>query len=134
MNKLNLERIVAFYETDAMGVVHHANYLRFFEDARLAWLQQLGLLQDYKKPGALNFAVVEANLEYRKPARYGDRLQVRMQVHAEGAKLYFRYEILGEDLQAVCVGSSVHVTVDGNLQPKRIPKEILNHLGEQHGS
>ena len=68
---------VQFYETDTMGVVHHTNYLRFCEEARVAWAHSAGLI-DYQKPeSASHFAVLETRVQHLKPSFFGDILQSR---------------------------------------------------------
>ncbi|MAF91375.1 MAG: hypothetical protein CL674_08880 [Bdellovibrionaceae bacterium] len=130
MEKFKIKRQVAFYETDAMGVVHHSNYLRYFEDARLAWLSASGFLKDFQSQDSLQFAVTNADLQYKKPARYGDEIEISMGLHKTGAKLHFKYEIHSMQGELLCTGTSSHVTVDRNMNVKRIPKEIAQLLGE----
>ena len=59
---------VQFYETDEMGIVHHSNYLRFCEEARVGWAHSLGLIDYQKKGSASMFAVYETKVRHLKPA------------------------------------------------------------------
>jgi acyl-CoA thioester hydrolase len=64
-------------DTDAGGIVYYANYLKFMERARTEWLRALGIDQvRLKDEHGLIFVVVDVEAHYRKPARYGDQLQV----------------------------------------------------------
>ena len=68
---------VYFEDTDTAGVVYYANYLKFMERARTEWLRALGIDQvRLKDEHGLIFVVVDVEAHYRKPARYGDELQV----------------------------------------------------------
>jgi acyl-CoA thioester hydrolase len=64
-------------DTDAGGIVYYANYMKFMERARTEWLRALGIDQvRLKEEHGLMFVVVDVEAHYRKPARYGDQLQV----------------------------------------------------------
>ena len=67
---------VRFYETDAMGIVHHANYLLFMENARIAFLDEHDLPYREYVEGGLHFAVTKSELDYLLPARFDDRIEV----------------------------------------------------------
>ena len=73
-------------DTDAGGIVYYANYLKFMERARTEWLRAAGIEQlPLKEQHGLMFVVVDLEAHYRKPARYGDELQVtceRRRAHA----------------------------------------------------
>lgn len=68
-------------DTDAGGIVYYANYLKFMERARTEWLRSIGIDQvRMKEEHGLIFVVVDVEAHYRKPARYGDQLQVTCKV------------------------------------------------------
>ncbi len=67
---------VAFYETDGMGIVHHANYLRFCENARIVWLETHDKSYPEWLAMGLHFAVTHAELDFRLPARFDDDLEI----------------------------------------------------------
>ncbi len=72
---------VYWEDTDAGGIVYYANYLKFMERARTEWLRALGVDQvRLKDDHGLMFVVVDVEAHYRKPARYGDQLQVTCKV------------------------------------------------------
>ena len=72
---------VYYEDTDSGGVVYYANYLRFMERARTEWMRTLGFEQDalIRNPGIL-FAVRSASLEYLRPARFNDLLEVSVRL------------------------------------------------------
>ncbi len=72
---------VYWEDTDAGGIVYYANYLKFMERARTEWLRAIGIDQvRMKEELGLIFVVVDVEAHYRKPARYGDLLQVSCRV------------------------------------------------------
>ena len=70
---------VYYEDTDAAGVVYYANYLRFMERARTEWLSMLGVdLASVEREHGIVFAVHRVDIEYRLPARLGDRLDATL--------------------------------------------------------
>jgi len=119
---------VQFYETDLMGIVHHSNYLRFFEEARVHWAHQKGLI-DYQKPeSAQQFAVLETRVKHLKPAKFGDRLEVEIQAKMEGARILFQYRLWNEKKELLSAAVTTHVALNHELKPVKLSnsmKEIL---------
>jgi acyl-CoA thioester hydrolase len=109
---------VIFGDTDQMGVVYYANYLRYFEASRAAYLRALG--RSYKDLEAWGVAlpVVEAHCNYRRPALYEDVIGVDVRVtELRGASMRFGYEIRrGGDL--IADGTTRHAVLgrDGKLR------------------
>lgn len=69
-----------FYETDLMGIVHHANYLKYYELGRVEWLRRRGsTFADWQARGH-NFPVVDAQVSYKKPCRFDDDLALRLEL------------------------------------------------------
>jgi len=115
---------VQFYETDLMGIVHHSNYLRFFEEARVAWAHGRGLL-DYQQPGsASHFAVYETQVKHVKPTFFGDDLDIEVQARVEGNRLVFQYRLRGRNLEVCALGKTVHVAMGPDLKLLRMPATI----------
>jgi len=73
---ITMSHRVGFYETDAMGIVHHSNYLRFFENARVVWLETHDKSYPEWIAMDLHFAVTHVELDYRQSARFDDVLEV----------------------------------------------------------
>lgn len=121
---------VQFYETDLMGIVHHANYLRIFEEARVAWAHSQGLLEYQKPESASHLAVYETQVRHLKPARFGDVLHVQLQVRSQGIKMVFEYKMFHEaDLMSEC--RTVHVPLDLNLKLIKTPAMIKKILEKE---
>lgn len=118
---------VHFFETDAMGVVHHSNYLRYFEQARVNWWREQGI--DYRnvQERGFHFPVVESQLKYRRPARFEDLLEVKVSPRLERAAAIFEYEIRNsETKELLTTGSTTHVCVDKDLKVRRLPEDLIS--------
>ena len=115
------ERRVSYYDTDAMGIVHHSNYVRYFEDARVAWMRESGLSDFHAPKGPFTFAVHELGLNYKKPLRFDDLFIVSLSVVLDGLRLRFNYEItLGAD--SIADGHTVIIPLDAKFKPARLPQ------------
>jgi acyl-CoA thioester hydrolase len=119
---------VIFGDTDQMGVVYYANYLRYFESARAALLRSVGKSQRDLERLEIGFPVIEASCRYRRPAHYEDLLDVDVRVTAmRAASLVFEYEIRREG-EVLAEGSTTHACVAPNGRPVRIPAELRELL------
>ena len=122
---------VQFYETDTMGVVHHSNYLRFYEEARVAWAHSKGLI-DYQKPeSASHFAVLETRVKHLKPAFFGEKLSIQLQVRMDRIRIFFQYRTVNESGDTVSLGETIHVSLDKSLKPLRLTQEFKTEMENQ---
>ncbi len=120
---------VIFGDTDQMGVVYYANYLRYFEASRAAFLRALGRSQKDLEAWDVALPVVEAHCRYRQPAHYEDLLAVDVDVgELRAASMRFAYEIRREGT-LVADGSTRHACVDSRGRPRRFPPQFLALLG-----
>ena len=120
---------VRYAETDAQGVVHHANYLVWFEEGRSDFLRQQGLnYTDFEKAGY--FVVVgQAELKYRSPAYYEDRLVVETTLRKmRGKILEFTYRIRNQKDELLAEGRTVHVVLGPDRRPANLPAELTGRL------
>jgi len=118
---------VHYYETDRMGVTHHSNYIRMMEEARVAFMAQLGW--PYAKMEALGVLspVTALNVKYIAPTTFDDEVEVRVFVKSfNGVKLAIRYEIvkLGGEPVTVLTGESEHVFLNGEGRFVRMKREM----------
>ena len=93
--------IVQYYETDKMGIVHHSNYIRFMEEARVDFFKSIGFdYREFEKMGIVSPVVGLNNIRFRKPSTYGDEIQIEVRVKSFNAwVLTLDYAMrLGEDL------------------------------------
>ncbi len=120
---------VIYGDTDQMGVVYYANYLRYFEAGRNEFLRAKGLrYRDFEAQYRLVLPVVEAQVSYRTPARYDDVLDVETALgEARRASARFDYRILREG-EVVATGHTVHACTDLGGKVHRMPRELLDRL------
>ncbi len=121
---------VRYAETDQMGVVHHANYLVWFEVARTGLCALSGY--DYpsiERAGYL-ILVTEAELRYHRGARYGDHVQVEVRLdRLESRGLRFTYEV-HRDGERLATGRTHHLWVEAETgKPCRIPSPYKEAFG-----
>lgn len=130
-SELNLE--VRYYETDQMGIVHHSNYIRYFECGRTAMLKEAGLPIEKIEEAGVMLPVVSVECRYRTPARLGDVLLVKTMVEEmPKARLVIKSEVLNMNGQMVCEGVVVLGFIDSTTRrPVRCPDMLLN-IFEQH--
>ncbi len=116
--------VVRFCETDLMGVVHHGNYLTYFELGRVDWLHRRGVPYGDWIGRGIHLPVVETDLRYRKPARFGDTLWVDTGCNEiTRVTVRFRYKIWRETT-LICEGSTLLACVGDDLAPKRFPLDV----------
>jgi acyl-CoA thioester hydrolase len=122
---------VIYGDTDQMGVVYYANYFRYFELARSEYFRALGGSYREMERDGFGLPVVEANCQYKSPARYDDVLKVNTRVsQIRGASLTFEYEIRREGEEKVmATGKTVHACVGRDGRPTRLPETVVKLLG-----
>jgi acyl-CoA thioester hydrolase len=120
------ELVVRFCETDLMGIVHHANYLIYFEAGRVDWLHRRGIRYDEWARRGIHLPVVESRVRYKKAARFDETLTVRTTcAEVTRVTVRFGYEITrGGD--RICLGETLLACVGQDLAPKRFPADIAD--------
>lgn len=127
---------VYYEDTDAGGVVYHANYLKFLERARTEWLRHLGHEQDdLRRRFGVLFVVTGLKLDYHKPARFNDELVVSVKIlRQRRASLIFAQAIhrLGAERALLCSGEVTAVCVNSeSFKPQPWPQAIAAELHSQ---
>jgi acyl-CoA thioester hydrolase len=114
---------VRYAETDAMGIVHHASYIVYFEEGRSHYARQHGSdYADFERSGHY-LTVAEVNARYIKPARYGDRLTIRCWIEDMKSRgLTFSYEIVTAAGELCVTGSSKHICITHTGEVARLPE------------
>jgi acyl-CoA thioester hydrolase len=121
---------VIYGDTDQMGIVYYANYLRYFEAGRNEFIRARGLrYRDFEERFSLRLPVVEAQVSYRTPARYDDVLTVETTIEdVKRASARFVYRIVRGG-EVVATGHTLHACVDLDGRIRRMPQELLARLG-----
>ncbi|MDQ6988016.1 MAG: tol-pal system-associated acyl-CoA thioesterase [Mariprofundaceae bacterium] len=120
---------IYYEDTDHGGVVYYANYLKYMERARTELMRDCGIeLDQLQRDAGILFAVNEAHVHYRRPARFNDALNVQSDlVHARGARLAFHQSVWRDDV--LLVEAEIRLAcmdIDGHA--RRIPKSVLDKI------
>lgn len=130
---LPYKRQAMYYETDQMGVIHHSNYVRWFEEARLYFLDQIDLSYFKLEEIGIMIPVLSVSLDYKSSVRFNDSVLIRPAIEVfNGVKMNIKYEIIDESTGALrTTGESKHCFVDKSFKPvhmKRDYKDIYDKL------
>jgi acyl-CoA thioester hydrolase len=120
---------VIYGDTDQMGVVYYGNYLRFFEAARSDFLRDKGARwRDVERTHGVYLPVVEAKVNYKRPAFYDDLLVIETMLAELGrASLRFEYRVLRVD-DLLATGHTVHACVDKQGDIREFPAALSERL------
>ena len=129
---------VQYYETDKMGIVHHSNYIRWMEEARIDFLEKIGWAFDRLEAEGLFSPVIGVDCFYKSPTKFGDSVEIHASVaEYTGVKLIIQYEMRKGDL-LVAKGHTEHTFVSDEGKILRMKKafpelhELLLRLAEEH--
>lgn len=117
---------VKYYETDKMGITHHSNYIRWMEEARVDFLDQIGYGYAKLENDGIISPVVGVECEYKKSTTFDDEVCIRPEIESfNGVKLVIRYTMtnnLTGDL--VLKGKSKHCFLSKEGRPVSLRKEF----------
>ncbi|MDR3350685.1 MAG: acyl-CoA thioesterase [Prevotellaceae bacterium] len=121
---------VQYYDTDRMGVVHHSNYIRYFETGRTEFIRACGIPYARIEAEGVLMPVISVECRCFLPACYDEVLTVRTKISGEiTARICFAYEIYNESAQLVCTGSTTLAFIDAaTRRPVRPPEAISQFL------
>ncbi|NNE04956.1 MAG: tol-pal system-associated acyl-CoA thioesterase [Xanthomonadales bacterium] len=126
---------VYWEDTDAGGVVYHSQYLNFFERARTEWLRSRGIVQsELSQQHNLVFAIRHMDIDFLKPARMDDELEVSVRAVQPGAsRLRFEQELKrADDDQVLCKATVSAACLEADrFRPARIPQWLKDAIGAQ---
>lgn len=121
----DLEIRVRYQETDAQGVVHHANYLTWFESGRVELLRACGHSYRALEDDGLMLVVAEANLKYFLPARFDDLIRLTTRtLSTRGARIRHEYRLVRGD-ELLMTGTTSVACIDRNGRVRRLPDWLL---------
>ena len=133
MMSSELEIVVRYYETDQMGVVHHSNYIRYFECGRSDMMVKAGLPIEKIEESGVMLPIVSVECRYRRPAKMGDRLRIVSMIDkVPAAKLVVDTEIYNQDGELLVEGSVTLGFIDAHTRrPVRCPKSLASIIEAQ---
>lgn len=126
VNMKNYEHKVKYYETDKMAIVHHSNYIRWMESARMDLFEQMGFpFSVLEEMGAVS-PVVSVSCEYKTPTRFDDRIEISVEAEKfNGVRLYLKYTVYNAETGDIAAtGQSVHCFVDESGKPIILKKQF----------
>ena len=106
--------MVNYYETDKMGVTHHSNYIRWMEEARVSFLEQIGFGYTKLEEDGIISPVIGVECEYKKPTTFGDTVEIKVEVEEfKGVSLTVKYTMFNASTkELVLVGKTKHCFVN----------------------
>lgn len=123
---------VRYFETDAMGVVHHAFYLTYFEEARVEALRRLGASYRIMEEEGFFLVITRVELNYKRPAYFEDQLSVRMRIERmTTVRIDHVYQILRDGVVLV-EGKTTLACVDREGKPRPLPDSLRPTSARQH--
>lgn len=125
--------IVRYAETDKMGVVHHSNYLVYFEAGRTDFIKNCGITYSEMEEKGVMIPLVESNCKYMQGAKYEDELIIKTSIEElTPVKVKFSYSVIREiDQKEIAKGSTIHAFVNDSFKITNLKKshpEMLQKL------
>ena len=115
---------VQYYETDKMGITHHSNYVRWMEEARIAFLNEIGMQYEKMEAQGIVSPVTAIECKFRATTTFPDEITVRVRVaEFKGIVLKFRYEMTNQHGERVFEGRSEHCFLRSDGRIMRLDKE-----------
>lgn len=117
---------VQYYETDQMGVVHHSNYIRWFEEARTDFMEQMGMGYDEMERRGLVSPVLSVEADYLRMVYFGESVTIETKIREyNGIKMTVEYEIVDDKTAMVhCRGLTKHCFLNGKGRPVSLKKDF----------
>lgn len=117
---------VQYYETDKMGIVHHSNYIRYMEEARVDFLEQIGWGFDKLEQAGIVSPVVGVQVRYKQPCRFPENIEISVSVEKyNGVLLHIGYEMKQTQTGVVvCIGHSEHCFLDAAGNSMRLKQHF----------
>lgn len=115
---------VQYYETDGMRIVHHSNYIRWFEEARLAALKKDGMDYDRMEEEGIIIPVLSASCEYKMAVHYGETVKIYSEIDSfNGLRFGVRYQIYDMEEKVLhATGTTTHCFLDRNMKPMNVKR------------
>ncbi len=126
---------VYYEDTDAGGIVYHANYLKFMERARTEWLRDLGFFQQSLRADDTLFVVRSLNIQYKAPAYLDDELLVSVVIEKHRKVGIFIqqqvHRVNSQQPELLAEGQVEIACISTQGKPKKLPQTLLNILEQQ---
>ncbi len=120
---------VRFAETDAMGIVHHSNYLLYFEEARVEYLRAIDRPYTDMRADGVDHAVLECFVQYRRPLAFDDEVDVHLVLAGTTRATFQIAYLLTVGGEARATGVTAHGAVNARGRPVRLPAWLTDLRG-----
>ena len=101
------KRKAYFHETDRMGIIHHSNYIKWMEEARVAFMDAIGFSYASVENKGIVSPVVALQIEYTNPVEFDDEVEIRLQIEKyNGVRLRIRYEFFDRSKSRISAAAS----------------------------
>lgn len=115
---------VQYYETDKMGITHHSNYIRWMEEARVDFLNQIGWPFDKLEALGIVSPVLNVSCDYKVSTVFSEKIAIAVAVKEfKGVKLFLSYTMENEEGKVVCTGTTSHAFLNNQGRPIRMKQE-----------
>lgn len=133
MKKNHVKIRVIYADTDAMGIVYHTNYIKWFEIGRTELLRGMGIVYAEMESNGYNLPLTEAYCHYLLPAKYDQIIVIETEIeYIKRASMKFNYTISDENIEKILVeGYTVHACTNNLGKIVRIPSFIVEKINEQ---
>lgn len=130
------KRKANYYETDMMGIVHHSNHIRYFEEARLDYMKSFGCdVLEMEKEGII-IPNVDAYAKYYIPVRFSEEVDIEVRLTTfNGVKMEYTYTMRKQNGELAAEGHTMHCFVKSDFKPISLKKtfpeyyqKLLEHL------
>ena len=121
------EKVVAYWETDMMGIVHHSNYVKWFEEARLDFLRKIDIPYEQIEDAGYMLPVYEVIVKYKNPARFAQTIFIETFISdLSNIKVELSYKVKDKNHKILALARTIHPFTDKNLKIKKMPGEIYD--------
>lgn len=125
MKTVEYEHNAKYYETDQMGIIHHSNYIRWMEEARVFYMAKIGFGYKEMEESGIFSPVISVQCNYKKMVHFDDNVTIKVYVKEyKGLKLTIGYEMRNKENDEVCAtASSVHCFLNAKGRPIQLKKD-----------
>lgn len=117
---------VNYYETDKMGITHHSNYIRWMEEARIDFLEQIGFSYDKLEKDGIISPVIAVECDYKMSTTFGDNIEIQVEIEEfKGVKLVIKYTMKNINTnEIVLIGRTKHCFINKDNKPIILKKDF----------
>lgn len=126
------KRIINYYETDRMGIVHHSNYIRFLEEARCAWMEKFNLPMQKLEENGITIPTLEVKCKYKHSVTSGDTIIIKPIItEFNGVRMALTYDVREEKTENTVIEAyTKHCFTNRGLRPINLKKHNIDFFNK----